>query len=49
VPETCDPGERCRDPKCDNEYDDLEDCFNDYCEENPRNNECEARLLPPTQ
>jgi hypothetical protein len=42
VPEPCVSGERCKDPKCDNELDDLGDCFSDYCAKHPKNNECES-------
>ncbi len=48
-PEPCKPDEDCRDPKCDNEYDDLVDCIIDYCTENPRNNECAAMSGGTTQ
>jgi hypothetical protein len=47
VQESCDPGESCRDPKCDNEKEDLDDCIVDYCVEHPRNNECESLVAPP--
>ena len=47
APEVCNPGESCRDPKCDNEIDDLNDCIVDYCTDHPRNNECEALVAPP--
>jgi hypothetical protein len=42
VPE-CDLGETCSDAKCDNEAEDLNECYEDYCTEHPRNNECEER------
>lgn len=39
----CSPDdEDCDDPKCDNELDEVGDCILDYCEDNPRNNECAA-------
>jgi hypothetical protein len=48
VPEPCTSGERCKDPKCDNEVKDLADCFGDYCRKHPKNNECEALAGAPT-
>jgi hypothetical protein len=48
VLEPCNTGERCRDPKCDNELDELNECIQEYCEDHPRNNECEGRA-PVTQ
>jgi hypothetical protein len=40
-PEYCVEGEDCDDPKCDNELEELFECYTDYCTEHPRNNECE--------
>lgn len=44
-PEPCGlEGEDCDDPKCDNEYEELIECYVDYCTEHPRNNECEIGI-----
>jgi hypothetical protein len=50
--ETCKTGEDCDDPKCDNELRELNECIAEYCQENPRNNECEQGIgggTPPKQ
>ena len=36
----------CDEPECDNEVEDLADCYVDYCEDHPRNNECESLFGP---
>ena len=43
----CEVGEPCRNPKCDDESRELGECIGEYCQENPRNNECEALVAPP--
>jgi hypothetical protein len=45
-PPVCDPGAHCKDPECDNEIKDLNDCYSDYCTDHPHNNECETGLAP---
>jgi hypothetical protein len=42
--QNCDSSGDCSDPKCDNEIEDLVDCFTDYCTDHPRNNECESGI-----
>ena len=43
-PDPCKPDDDdCDDPKCDNEFEELEECIVDYCCDNPRNNECSDR------
>ena len=46
VLEPCTTGQSCKDPKCDNEADDLRDCVAKYCTRHPRNNECTVTSSP---
>lgn len=47
-PEPCDTGEHCKDPECDNETEDLFECYDDYCTEHPNNNECLTGIVRGT-